>query len=100
LSTYYLIAPETELSHGYCDFFLMPDRQRYPMVAHSYIVELKYLRPGGGDALSREQWQQAADQLRRYAQDAKVRLLADGTQLHLIAIQFRGDHAERMEEIE
>ena len=100
LSTYYLIAPETELSHGYCDFFLMPDRQRYPMVAHSYIVELKYLRPGDGDALAREQWQQAADQLRRYAQDAKVRLLADGTQLHLIAIQFRGDHAERMEEIE
>ena len=99
LSTYYLIAPETELSHGYCDFFLMPDRQRYPMVAHSYIVELKYLRPGDGDALAREQWQQAADQLRRYAQDAKVRLLADGTQLHLIAIQFRGDHAERMEEI-
>lgn len=100
LSTYYLIAPETELSHGYCDFFLMPDRQRYPMVVHSYIVELKYLRPGDGDALAQEQWQQAAEQLRRYAQDAKVRLLADGTQLHLIAIQFRGDHAERMEEIE
>ena len=44
LSTYYLTAPEVELNHGYCDFFLMPDLRRYPMVAHSYIIELKYLK--------------------------------------------------------
>ena len=32
LNTYYLTAPEVELSHGYCDFFLMPDLTRWPMV--------------------------------------------------------------------
>ena len=39
---YYLIAPEVELNHGYCDLFLMPDLIRYD-VKHSYIIELKYL---------------------------------------------------------
>ena len=99
LSTYYLIAPEVELSHGYCDFFLMPDHLRYPMVAHAYIVELKYLKQGDGEAVRSEQWAQAHDQLRRYAQDEKVRLLCDGSQLHLVVMQFRGDHLERMEEV-
>ena len=99
LSTYYLIAPEVELSHGYCDFFLMPDHLRYPMVAHAYIVELKYLKQGDGEAVRSEQWAQAREQLRRYAQDEKVRLLCDGSQLHLVVMQFRGDHLERMEEV-
>ena len=40
VNAYYLIAPEVELNHGFCDLFLMPDLLRYE-VAHSYIVELK-----------------------------------------------------------
>ena len=32
------------LQSGYCDFFLMPDLKRYPMIAHSYIMELKWKR--------------------------------------------------------
>ena len=39
-NAYYLIAPEVELNHGYCDLFLMPDLIRYD-VKHSYIIELK-----------------------------------------------------------
>ena len=42
VNAYYLMAPEMELSHGYCDLFLMPDLMRYE-VKHSYILELKYL---------------------------------------------------------
>ena len=42
VNAYYLIASEMELTHGFCDMFLMPDLQRYD-VAHSYILELKYL---------------------------------------------------------
>lgn len=96
---YYLTAPEVELNHGYCDFFLLPDLHRYPMVTHSYIIELKYLRKDDTAATAEEQWLQAQDQLRRYADDKKVRLLAGPTQLHLIAMQFRGDELTRMEEI-
>ena len=99
LSTYYLTAPEVELNHGYCDLFLMPDLQRYPMVAHSYIIELKYLKKEDTQAMADEQWQDAHAQLRRYVQDEKVRLLVGSTQLHLVAVQFRGDSIERMEEI-
>ena len=99
LSTYYLTAPEVELNHGYCDLFLMPDLQRYPMVAHSYIIELKYLKKDDTQDTADEQWQDAHAQLRRYVQDEKVRLLVGPTQLHLVAVQFRGDTIERMEEI-
>ena len=38
VNAYYLMAPEMELSHGYCDLFLMPDLMRYE-VKHSYILE-------------------------------------------------------------
>jgi hypothetical protein len=96
---YYLTAPEVELNHGYCDFFLLPDLHRYPMVAHSYIIELKYLKKDDTAATAGEQWRQARSQLRRYAGAAKVRLLAGPTQLHLIAMQFRGDELSRMEEV-
>jgi hypothetical protein len=99
LVDYYLTAPEVELNHGYCDFFLMPDLRRYPMVAHSYIIELKYLKKDDTQAVADEQWQQAHDQLRQYVNDEKVRFLVADTQLHLIAVQFHGDEVARMEEI-
>jgi hypothetical protein len=99
LVDYYLTAPEVELNHGYCDFFLMPDLRRYPMVAHSYIIELKYLKKDDTQAVADEQWLEAHAQLRRYVLDEKVRLLVGSTQLHLVAIQFRGETIERMEEI-
>ena len=43
VNAYYLMAPEMELSHGYCDLFLMPDLMRYE-VKHSYILELQPYR--------------------------------------------------------
>lgn len=41
LVSYYLVEPELEMNYGYCDFFLLPDKQRYPDIEHSYIIELK-----------------------------------------------------------
>lgn len=46
VNAYYLIAPEVELNHGYCDLFLMPDLLRYK-VKHSYILELICRCPEG-----------------------------------------------------
>ena len=99
MSSYYLIAPELELNHGYCDFFLLPDLQRYPMVAHSYIVELKYLKADAARQEADAQWEEAAAQIQRYAQDPKLRLLCGPTRLHLIVAQFRGEQLVRTEEI-
>ena len=99
MTNYYLTAPELELSHGYCDFFLLPDLGRYPMVAHSYILELKYLKQDATDGEAEAQWAEAVSQVTRYARDEKVRLLCGPTQLHLIVAQYRGYQLVRLEEV-
>ena len=43
LCPYYVLCPEVEMNHGYCDIFLMPDH-RFKDVKHSYIVELKHVK--------------------------------------------------------
>ena len=98
LNPYYLTAPEVELNHGYCDFFLMPDLVRWPMVKHSYILELKYLPVNATDEKAEEQWQEALRQIQTYAQGEKVRLLTAGTELHPIVAQIKGYEALRVEE--
>ena len=99
MGNYYLTAPEVELSHGYCDFFLLPDLQRYPVVAHSYILELKYLKAEATAEEAEAQWTEATGQITRYAQDGKVRLLSGNTQLHLVVAQFRAHQLVRAEEV-
>ena len=100
LTPLYLIAPEVEMAHGYCDIFLMPDRKRYPEVAHSYIVELKYLTAKDTDATAEEQWQQAAEQVRKYVNDRKVQQMTIDTELHLVRMQMRLAELVRIEEVE
>ena len=96
---YYLLAPEMELSHGYCDIFLMPDLKRYPGVKHSYIVELKYLTASDSDAKAQKQWEEGIDQVKSYAADRKVALMTAGTTLHLLVLQIRGCKLARLEEV-
>ena len=99
LNTYYLTAPEVELNHGYCDFFLMPDLIRWPMVKHSYILELKYLSISDTEEKAEKQWAEAIKQIKQYGQGKKVQLLTSGTQLHLIVAQIQGYEKKRVEEI-
>ena len=99
LNAYYYTAPELELNHGYCDFFLLPDLTHYP-TKHSYILELKVLPKSDFDAKAQQQWQQAVEQIRRYAVAPRVEALRQGTQLHKIIMQFRGHELARMEEVE
>ena len=90
---------EVELNHGFCDMFLMPDLQRYAEVAHSYILELKYLPKEKYDTQGTAQWQEAVEQIHGYAAGPKVRQLCQGTQLHCIVMQFCGWELVRMEEV-
>lgn len=99
INAYYLIAPEVELNHGFCDLFLMPDLQRYPEVAHSYILELKYLPAKDYDAKGEAQWQEAVEQIYRYAEGPKVQSMCQGTELHKIVMQFSGWELARLEEV-
>ena len=90
LNPYYLTAPEVELNHGYCDFFLMPDLIRWPMVKHSYILELKYLSATATDERAEAQRTEAIKQVKDYASGPKVQTLIQGTTLHLIVAQIKG----------
>ena len=99
LCNYYIIAPELELQHGYCDFFLLPNMTHY-QAAHSYILELKYLSKSDfSDEKANAQWNEAVEQIKGYAIAPRVEALRQGTQLHKIIIQFCGWDAVRMEEI-
>lgn len=106
LNNYYYTAPELELNHGYCDFFLLPDLTHYE-TKHSYIIEMKMLpkkvfnavADNGKMTKAEEQWEQAVGQINRYAAAPRVEVLRQGTQLHKIIMQFEGWELKRMEEI-
>lgn len=98
INSYYLLAPELELNHGFCDLFLMPDLRHYE-VAHSYIIEMKYLSSKDSEAKANQQWQEMVEQIHRYAAAPRVRQLIQDTELHRIVMQFCGHELVRMEEI-
>ena len=99
LTSYYLVAPEMEFSHGYCDFFLLPNYKVYPTVAHSYILELKYLKADATEAEAERQWAEAVEQVKSYAADQKLQSMLHGTRLHPIVVQIKGYDLLRMEEV-
>ena len=106
LNNYYYTAPELELNHGYCDFFLLPDLTHYP-TKHSYIIELKVLSKADFNAMSKDgkhtkaelQWQEAVEQIQKYAAAPRVEALRQGTTLHKIIMQFEGWELKNMEEV-
>ena len=99
LTNYYLVAPEMEFAHGYCDFFLLPNYLTYPMVAHSYILELKYLKTDATEVEAERQWAEAVEQIKTYAADKKLQSMLHGSTLHPIVIQIKGYDLVKYEEI-
>ena len=98
LNDYYITAPELELQHGYCDFFLLPNLTHYKS-EHSYIIEVKYLPKKDYESRSESQWEEAVQQIKGYAQAPRVEALRQGTTLHRIVMQFCGWDLARMEEV-
>ena len=99
LASYYLVEPELEMNYGYCDFFLLPDKQRYPDIENSCILELKYAARTATDAELAAQAEEGRRQLHQYSEDKIARQLAKGTTLHRLLLQFRGWEMLRCEEI-
>ncbi len=96
---FYLLAPEMELSRGFCDFCLFPERVHYGDVLHSYIVELKYAKADASDAEMAAKVAEAKAQLAKYRADRAVPSLAHGTTLHQIVFVFRGAELHTLDEI-
>ena len=90
LNSLYLVEPEIELNYGFGDFLMLPDKARYPEIAHSYILELKYVKPTATDAEVEAKSVEADGQLQRYANDKIVKRLCSDTRLHLLKVVFRG----------
>ena len=99
LNDYYITAPEVELNHGYCDFFLLPNMTHY-QANHSYILELKYIpKSDYTEEKAENQWADAVEQINGYAVAPRVEALRQGTQMHKIIMQFCGWELVRMEEV-
>ena len=98
LNDYYITAPEVEVPHGYCDFFLLPNLTHYQS-KHSYILEIKYLPKKDFETKAAQQWQEAVTQIEGYAAAPRVEALRQGTELHRIVMQFCGWELARMEEV-
>ena len=96
---YYLMEPEMELSRGFCDFCLFPERHRFGDVRHSYLIELKYDKADAADAELAAKYDEALKQLARYRADKAVPTLARGTVLHQLVFQFKGTELIRAEQI-
>ena len=86
----YTILPEHEAAKGYADFYMMPDLQRQPDIAYSYIVEVKYAKRDASQADIALLKQEAAGQLVRYAADERVLHTKGDTKLELITLVFKG----------
>jgi hypothetical protein len=86
----FITCPELELAHGNCDFFLFPERTYFGDVPHSYIVEFKHVKKGSKKTELEAQRKEGVAQLKRYAKDKKIPVLAKGTTLHLVLVQYRG----------
>lgn len=106
----YITAPELEMNHGYCDFFLLPNLTHYAS-KHSYIIEMKVLSkkewnekvvdPELGEVTKAEkQWNDAVKQIKQYAAAPRVEALRQGTQLHKIIMLFEGWELKSMKEIQ
>lgn len=69
---------------------MLPDLQRQPDIAYSYLVEVKYACRNAGPVEISALKEQAAEQLRRYAADEKVQKSKGHTKLRLLILIFRG----------
>ena len=99
LSRLFVIRPELEFKHGYCDFFLLADTKKFPVLQHSYVVELKYLKADAAENEAKTQWHEAEEQVRKYMSDESLKRMTAGTQLHGIILQFQNGKLFNMGEV-
>lgn len=94
--------PISELDNdgGYADIFLLPLCDIYKDMEDSYIVELKYCKPGTSDEQLNHLFEEASAQIRRYADSDIVRESVKTTKLHQLVVIYRGAEMAMCEEVE
>lgn len=99
LSRLFITRPELEFNHGYCDFFLVADTKKYPVLKHSYVIELKYLKADAKEAEAHAQWKEAEAQVKKYMTADSLMRLTQGTETHGLILQFQNGKLLYMDEI-
>jgi len=98
-----LYLPVSELDAGpdggYADIYLQPMLGIYPDIAHSYVLELKYLRSSATQADVERARREAEAQLLRYADSEVVERTHRPTQLHRLVLLWHGMDLAVAEEI-
>jgi hypothetical protein len=90
LSRLFYPLSEKEFAQGYCDLFLGVS-PLYPAAKHAWLLELKYLPAGASAKQIERAFQQAEEQVARYAGDAAlVPLLTRGQALSAGSLVFVG----------
>ncbi len=91
LSPYFTIWSEREQGGGFVDLYLAPFYFRYPDMRHAYLIELKYLKRGeDAPEKRREALEEGRQQLRRYADDPRVRQALGAAHLHPLVLLYSG----------
>ena len=85
---------------GYADIYLQPRLGVYPDIAHSYVLELKYLPGRATDAEVAAAREVAIGQLNRYARAVAIERTYKPTTLHRLILLWRGMELAVAEEIE
>ncbi len=91
ISDYYICQTEREMSKGYSDFFLEPFLARFPDVKYGYLIEMKYItRDKYTEKIKQKEIGDAEVQLRKYADDEKLKKLTQGYTLRRLILVFKG----------
>ena len=101
LNKLYLPVSELDagIDGGYADIYLQPLLGIYPDIAHSYVVELKYLPSKATAAEVDAAHQKATAQLLRYAASVAVERTYKPTTLHRLVLLWHGMELAVAEEI-
>lgn len=99
MTDYYELVPELEMNHGYSDLFLFPKLKKYPEIAHSYLIELKYTKKEASSTEIEALCIEAVGQIEKYSQDRLLQAACGGTELHRLVIVYAGWEMKVCQEI-
>jgi hypothetical protein len=95
LSALYLVYSEKELEKGYADLVMEPFLAQYPQLKYSYLLEIKYIKPGTREkdltpGKIKTIKAEAEAQINRYSRDEKFQKAVGQTTLKKVVLIFSG----------
>jgi hypothetical protein len=91
VTDYYITQSESEMNKGYSDIYMAPFIYKYPDLAYSYLIELKYIARGEySEKIQQEKIQDAQKQLDQYVKSDRIQKRIAGTKLIQMILVYKG----------